>query len=462
MPPATKQDGQTGRRADGQNSIAILAFVPRRLAAPPPRRLYYGWVMLLALAWGQVTSWGVLYYSFSVFVEPIERDLGWSRSQLTGAFSLALLCSGVTGLAVGRWVDRHGPRLLMTAGSFLAALLLLALSQVETLVGFYLIWAGLGVAMAATLYEPAFAAVATWFQRRRDRALTLLTFVGGFASVIYLPLAAWLVREHGWRTALVVLAVVLAVLTIPPHALLLRRRPEDLGLLPDGAVGRRVGGSADTASGEPSVQVAIAIRSASFRWLTTGFCLAFFANVAVTIHLIPYLTDHGYSSGFAASAAGLVGLLALPGRLVITPLGGFVPRRFVAAAIFSLQALALVVLLTVSTRGGVIVFVILFGLGFGAITPARAALVAELYGRANYGSISGVLALFVTGSRALAPISAGLLYTTFGRYEPVFWLLMLVAIAATGTVLLVDEGRVFRGPGVDGVCRTRAATPRGL
>lgn len=425
----------------------LPALVSRRPAASPPRRLYYGWVMLLALAWGQVTSWGVLYYSFSVFVEPIERDLGWSRTQLTGAFSLALLCSGVTGLAVGRWVDRHGPRLLMTAGSCAAALLLLTLSRIHTLVGFYLAWAGLGVAMAATLYEPAFAAVATWFRQRRDRALTLLTFVGGFASVIYLPVAAWLVREHGWRSALVILAALLAALTIPPHALLLRRRPEDLGLLPDGTVAPESAPAAFSED-EPSVPASAAIRSPSFRWLTLGFCLAFFANVAVTIHLIPYLTDNGYSSGFSASAAGLIGLLALPGRLLITPLGGFVPRRFVAAAIFGLQALAMAVLLTVSSRGGVIAFVILFGLGFGAITPARAALVAELYGRANYGSISGVLALFVTAARALAPISAGLLYTAFGRYEPVFWLLVLIAILATGTVLLVDDGREVREPAI--------------
>lgn len=399
---------------------------------------YYGWWLLGALSWGQVTSWGILYYGFSVFVAPMERELGWSRAALTGAFSLALLCSGFAGPLIGRWVDRRGPRLLMTVGSTLAALLLFAWSRVTSEPIFLLIFVGLGLAMGATLYEPAFAAIATWFSRYRARALTIITFVGGFASVIYIPLISRLVNTYGWRQALLILAALLAILTIPPHALILRRRPEDLGLLLDGGPGPAQASGAP-ASAEASVSAKDAFRSGSFRWLTIGFCLAFFANVAVTVHLIPYLTDHGYSPGFAASAAGLIGILALPGRLLFTPLGGRVPRRFVAGGIFAVQALGIVVLVLTGTTAGVVAFVILFGIGFGAITPARAALVAELYGRANYGTISGTLALFVTGARALAPVSAGLLYGLFGRYEPVFWIVIGVALLATGAITLVDD-----------------------
>ncbi len=412
---------------------------PRLVAGWWSGRLYYGWIILAALAFGQVTSWGILYYAFSVFVGPMGSELRWSRAELTGAFSLALLVSGVTGVGVGRWVDRHGPRLLMTVGSIMAALLVLAWSRVQSLPAFYAVFVGLGVTMAMVLYEPTFAAVATWFVRGRSRALTILTFVGGFASVIYIPLIAWLVAHYGWRTALLALAGLLALLTIPPHALVLRRRPEDIGLLPDGAAAP-VAGAASAAPEATSVATGVAIRSGSFRWLSIGFCLAFFANVAATVHLIPYLTDHGFSAGFAASAAGLIGLLALPGRVIFTPLGGRVPRRFIAAAIFAVQTLGMIVLVTTNSTAGVIGFVVLFGLGFGAITPARAALVAELYGRANYGSISGVLALFVTGARALAPVAAGLLYGAFGGYGPVFWLLIVIAALASGAVLLIGEG----------------------
>ncbi len=112
-------------------------------------RLFYGWVIVLALCWTEVTSWGILYYAFPVFVTPMSQDLGWSRAAITGAFSLALLCSGLAALVVGRWVDRHGPRLIMTAGSGAAVLLVLAWSAVDDLAVFYLVWAGIGLASGA-------------------------------------------------------------------------------------------------------------------------------------------------------------------------------------------------------------------------------------------------------------------------------------------------------------------------
>lgn len=403
-------------------------------------RIYYGWIVLLTLAFTQVTSWGILYYGFSVFLKPTQQETGWSTAAMTGAFSVSLLCAGIAAPSVGRWVDRHGPRALMTVGSCAATLLILAWATVHTLVAFYLIWAGIGVVSAAIFYEPAFTAIATWFVRYRSRALTIITFIGGFASVVYIPLIAWLIRSHGWRAALIILAITLAVLTIPAHALLLRRRPEDVGLQPDGGATARTLSDPKPAT-DHSIAARDAVRSASFRWLTTAFCLVLFANVAVVVHLIPYLTDHGFSSGFAASAAGLVGIMALPGRLIFTPLGGKVPRRYVTAAIFLLQALALVALMSLRSTLAVVVFVILFGAGFGAITPARASLVAELYGHKEYGTISGTMMLFVTGARSLAPVSAGLLYNAFGRYEPVFWILVVLSLLAVGAVLLVETGR---------------------
>src|SRR5215212_8110618 len=179
--------------------------IPFMNAAHPTRadsrgRIYYGWVLVLTLAATETTSFGVLYYAFTVFLTPMQAELGWSRAALTGAFSLAQLVNGVSGVPAGRWLDRHGPRALMTVGSCFAALLVLAWSRIDNLALFYLLFAGIGV-----------------------------------ASVIYIPLAGFLVEAQGWRTALVTLAIILAAGTIPFHALLLRRRPEDLGLLPDGA-----------------------------------------------------------------------------------------------------------------------------------------------------------------------------------------------------------------------------------
>ncbi len=416
-------------------------------ASPAPRaaRPYYGWILVGVLAFTELTSWGVLYYGFSVFITPMGRDLGWSRAAITGAFSLGLLVSGVVGLGVGRWLDRHGARALMTVGSVAAALLLLAWAAVGNLILFWLVWAGIGATMAATLYEPAFAVVARWFVRKRSRALTVLTFVAGLASVIYVPLIAWLVRVQGWRGALVTLSIVLAVATIPAHALLLRRRPEDLGLLPDGgptpadSVAAPETSATPAALTEASIPAAEAVRSTSFRWLAAAFTLTFLVNVAVTVHLISYLQDHGHTAAFAAAAAGAIGAMALPGRLIFTPLGGVLPRRWVTASIFLVQAVALVALLAVPGQAGVWLFVALFGAGFGAITPARAALVAELYGPAHFGTINGTLALVITGARAVAPVGAGVLYTAIGRYEPIFAALAVVSVAAGLAVLRVEQ-----------------------
>jgi MFS family permease len=401
--------------------------------------VYYGWVMLTAVALAQVTSWGILYYGFSVFIAPIHEARGWSIPQMTGAYSLALLLSAVAGVPVGRWLDRHGPRALMTIGSLSAVLLVVAWSSVHSLLSFYLVWAGIGLTMSAVLYEPAFYVVATWFQRKRSRALTLLTFIGGFASVIYIPLASFLIDHYGWREALLILAALLAAGTLPIHALLLRRHPADLGLEVDGE--RVAETTAASRASQPSLTLHQTLRDASFWWLSGCMVLANFATMAMLVHLIPYLTQEGHSRSFAASAAGAIGLLGLPGRLIFTPLGSRIPRRIVTSLIFALQTTSLVVLLLVHGTLGVACFVVLFGAGFGAITPARAALVAENYGPAHYGSINGVLALCITGARSAAPVGAGLLYAGLGGYRPVFLILLVVSLLASLAALRSSPAR---------------------
>src|SRR4051794_32387712 len=147
----------------------------------PSHRTYYGWWIVAALAVTEPFSWGVQYYAFSVFLLPMGDYLGWSRSQMTGAFSIALLVSGIAAIPCGRWLDRRGARALMTTGSVFACLLVLAWSRVGHLWQFYLIWIGLGLTMAATFYEPAFVTVTHWFVSKRSRALTLLTLGGALA-----------------------------------------------------------------------------------------------------------------------------------------------------------------------------------------------------------------------------------------------------------------------------------------
>ena len=387
------------------------------------------------LAVTETVSWGVLYYAFSVFLVPMREDLGWSPATLTGAYSLALLVSGLAAPFVGRWLDRHGPRALMTAGSVLGVLLVAAWAAVDSFVAYYLIFAGLGLAMAATLYEPALATLVHWFERDRGHALLVVTVAAGFASTIFLPLSAWLVDRVGWRPALLVLAGILAVATVLPHALLLRRRPEDLGLLPDGAPSG-VGAEPSRPAPVRGVRLDEALRDAAFWWLTVALFLEAVASVAVGVSLIPYLTERGDGAGFAATAAGLVGAAQVGGRVVATAFGGRLSQVALTAVVFALQGVALAVLIGWQERGGVLVAVLLLGAGRGVVTLMRVGLVAALYGRAHYGAINGVLAMILTGARAVAPLGVGVAYVVTGGYEPVLWgmagAIVLAALAMAG------------------------------
>jgi MFS family permease len=403
--------------------------------------LYYGWALVVTLGVTATVSYGILSYGFAAFITPIGAELGWSKTQITGAFSLAQLVAGASAIPIGRWVDRHGARGLMTAGSVLATTLLVAWSRVDSLPAFYAVWALMGLAMAAVLYEPAFAVVTTWFRVRRSRALTVLTFLGGFASVIFVPLATMLVAGQGWRAALLWLAAILAVATVLPHAVVLRRRPADVGSTPDGIQdddgeigGAGARGIPNALRGTrrhaaPAGALRAVIRGASFRWTAVAFTLSALTTTAVSVHLVPLLLERGYGAAFAGGAMGVLGLMALPGRLIFTPLGDRWPRGGVTASIFAFQALAVLVLLSTRSAAGVWVFVALFGAGFGAITPARAALVGELAEPAAYGRVSGVLALALSLARAGAPVGASLLYVATGGERHGYGAVLAVILA---------------------------------
>jgi MFS family permease len=379
--------------------------------------LYYGWVLVVMLGITQTITWGILYYGFTVYLPVLEADRGWTRGQQSGAFSIAMLLSGLCAAPVGRWLDERGPRLLMTAGSVASTLLLLALSQVSTLLEFYVVWALIGVVMAAVLYEPAFAVVTYWFERRRTQALTAVTLMAGLASTIFMPIEAWLIELQGWRGSLVTLAAFLAVTTILPHALLLRRRPEDLGLHVDGDPVS--GATAETPRAAPArrapVSVGTAIREPAFRWLAIAFSLSTVVNIAIGVHLVAYLQDRAFEPTLAATATGLVGAMQVAGAI---------------------QPISIVVLLLMPGVVGVFAFIVLFGTMKGALTLIRPALVVELYGRARYATMAGALAAFVMAATALAPISAGAAYDLLHSYDPLVWAFVVLSAIPVGAVLL--------------------------
>jgi MFS family permease len=387
--------------------------------------LYYGWIIATALAITQMTSWGVLYYAFSILLKPSQQELKWDTGTVTGAFSFAILVSGIAAMPVGRWLDRYGARRIMTLGSCASTILVIAWSQVITPVSFYIIWGLIGLTMAMTLYEPAFAVIARWFTHKRSWALTLVTLGGGLASVVYVPLTAWLVTQCGWRSTLAILAGILALLTIPFHAFVLRHGSSNLMILPGG------NGS------ELSSPVQMAVRTRAFWYLTAAYSLSGFVFVAITLFLVPYLAERGCSTAFAASALGLLGGSQIPGRLLFAPLGSRLSRRWLMASIFGVQLVAICILVTISMEASVLLFAGLFGASAGAGSPARAVWLVEIYGSAHYGSISGVQALVITLAKSIAQVGLGILSAAVQCYQPLPCLLCLVAGGALFAILKV-------------------------
>lgn len=388
---------------------------------------YYGWYIVAALAITETISWGVLYYAFSVFLAPMEEDFGWSRAQLTGAFSLSMVVVGLIGYPVGSWVDRHGGRWMMTAGSVLATLLVVAWSQTQTLWQFYVVWLGLGLCSAMVLYDAAFIVVAQWFTRQRGRALAIITFAAGLASTIFLPLSDWLLRGYGWRGATLILALLLGIVTIPLHAFVLRRTPQEMGLEPDG-IELPHGAFLAPPAGVP---VRNAISERTFWLLTIAFGLLAMSASAIRVHFIPLLTSVGITPTAAAFAAGTIGIVQVGGRAFFAVVERRLTRAALMVGIFAIQAAAMAVLLAGQSPQLIWGFILGFGAAQGAATLIRPALLTDLYGVAHFGRISAVMGFGMMIFQTSAPFFASVAYDARGNYDLVLWGITLLAIAAT-------------------------------
>ena len=403
------------------------------------RRGYPGWHMVWALAVTETISYGVLYYSFAAFLLPMQQGLGYGQATLAGAFSLpSVLVTGAGAVPAGAWLDCCGARGLMTAGSLLAAGCVLLWAHAGSVLALYLTFAGIGLAGAAVLYEPAFATINAYFDAQRQKALLTLTMVAGLASTIFLPGAALLISHLGWRHALLVLALVQAA-TVVPHVLLLRRRPADHGWQRDGVpvfpsppAASPPGAAHPVAQPDPQVRgsLAAALRTRPVMLLTAGTVLGSAAIAAVAVHLLAYLRQDGYPLAVAAAAAGALGIVQVAGRFVLTASARRMPAAAATALLLGGQAAGVAALLLISGPAGVALFVLLFGLGFGVLNIARPDLLARYAPRHLYARLSGVQALLVIAGEAAGPTAAAALRAATGSYTLVFLAVAFCSLAA--------------------------------
>jgi len=393
-------------------------------------RPFYGWTIVIALGVTTILSYGTNQYLFGLLVEPLAREFGWDRASIALAYSGVVLVSGLAGLVLGPIIDRLGARLLLATGSLINGLSLLALAHVHGLPAFDLLWTfGFGVGSALTFYPVTMTVVANWFARRRTQAFSLLSIMGAFSSTITYPIAGVLIAHFGWREAVTILGIVQLVVAFPLHALVVRRRPEDIGLFPDGAP------SAGTSTPESGVTYPTARRSAAFWLLTLALALGAFASTGMVLEQVAYLIARGYAPAYAATLVGLFGLAYLPGRAFIAWSGERISLALLFAAAFAIQAIGVVVLVKAPSLPGVIAYVCTFGAAYGATFPLRGALMAQRFGRRSYGAIIASQGVPVGIGAALGPVVVGRLIDAHG-YATAFAACIAALVAAAAIVAI--------------------------
>ncbi|GAA3019920.1 MFS transporter [Streptomyces fulvorobeus] len=379
---------------------------------------------LPALCVTQITSWGAVYYAFPVLNSRITADTGWSPALTTAAFSAALLVSAVFGIPVGRILDRRGPRAVMTTGSVLGTLALLLIATAPGLVWFTVGWLLAGVAMATTFYPPAFAALTRWWGPDRVRALTVLTLAGGLASTVFAPLTAALAAHLSWRATYLVLAVILAAVTIPAHALALRAPWPPAEPAPGPAGGTPVA------------------RSRPFLLLAAAFTLSGFAMYAVVISLVPLLQERGASTTAAAWALGLGGAGQTLGRTLYASFAARTSVTVRTATLISLGGATTAGLALVPGPVPLLVALsVLAGVVRGNLTLLQATAVTDRWGTTHYARLSALLTAPAALAAALAPWAGAVLSGPLGGYDALFLALAVSSLAAATLAALAPPAR---------------------
>ena len=403
--------------------------VQRRVTPGKRGNVFYGWWVVASAGLVQAVNSAVYYYGMPVFLTPLTEEFGWSRAALSGAFSIARLEAGIAAPLAGLSIDRWGPRRMMLIGLVMMSVGFVLLSQVQTLEMFYFIFLFfLSVGTGFGVGPPLSACVANWFVRKRGTAMGLLMTGGGIGAAAAGSLGL-LITAFGWRTALVIIGVVVLVTGIP-GALIIRHRPESIGLRPDGdptpppqPVAKAMG-----AVRQINFQPMDALRTPAFWLLAVIFGSRHLTTSGAIVHLPAMMVDKGYSLEIAAAIAGLVGLASIPGRLLGGWLGDKVPKYLVFAGCMALLAFGLVMLMVGSTPLHLGIFVMAYGAAYGGAVPLSMAMVADYFGRRRYATIYGFCQFAMMWGSIGGPVLAGYAFDTTGSYLVALQIFTVVAV----------------------------------
>jgi MFS family permease len=410
--------------------------------------IFYGWWIVFGSGSIVFIAAGTFFYGFSAIFDPLVDEFGWSHASVSLGFSMRTEVGGIFAPLVGYMVDRMGPRKLLTAGVIAVGLGFFWMSRIDSLWGFYgaIIVIALGMGSCGGLVGQV--AISNWFERKRGRALAILA-VGPGASGIMVMILAWLISLFGWRDALVIMAVVIWATGVP-LAMLVRRRPEDYGLVPDGEPAPAVvpaetptadNGSPPTPRAPEGMTVREALRTRTFWFLALSFAASWFGTTAIVVHQIPALTDAGFSRPFAAGMVTLTTVLSLCGRLGFGWLADLRDKRLVLTGAFLLQALGILIFAFATAWWQLVVFLALYPAGYGGTIPVRPAFQAEYFGRRALGTIMGFTFLITSVGTVVGPVFVGWMYDVLESYRLAFMITAFISLAAIPLVLSIPRPR---------------------
>ncbi|MEC8945962.1 MAG: MFS transporter [Chloroflexota bacterium] len=407
-------------------------------------KFFYGWWIVLAAILCQFASMSVGQAVIGVFMNPVIDDLGWKVWEFTLGSSLAVGAGAISAMVAGRIVDSKGPRPLILIGSVVSGICLFLLSLQSNLFVFLALYSIAGLVGWNFFGPPVInATLSKWFIAQRGWALSLGSIGISLAGLITPFLMTVVVDSFSWRTGYTTLGISVVVLLIP-IAFVMRRRPEDYGLQPDGKVLAN-GSPQDTKINQiegTSLTVNEAIRTKSFWSLVFGFGLIMGALMSVLIHAIPFTVESGFSRTIAAAAITVNGVGNLSGKFFWGyALQRFDPRKLVFLA-YSLSALGVALMLSTPNNLNITILFsafFLYGLGFGGTIPLSQFLWAKYFGRTHIGAINGVAHPMTTLSTALAPVLVGYGYDVYQTYLPAFILIICAYILGAFIVLISKE-----------------------
>jgi MFS family permease len=371
------------------------------------------WNIIRILAFTQIVSWGALYYAVTILAPEIERELGWRPEIVFGAFSWSLLVAGLVSTPAGIMLDRFGGRAVMGTGSLLSGIGLFMLSATHSIIIYFVAWTVLGVAMALVLYEAAFATINREFLLQARKGISVLSLFGGLASTVFWPLTLKLNMLIGWRDTYLIYGVVQLALCLPLHALLPggRRRQPHLG----GVAGL-----------SRHYTLKEAVRHPAFWRLACAFATNSFIFSALSVHLISTLQRFGHPVGTVVLFAAFIGPMQVVGRIGEMALARRIAPQTAGKVTFAALPAALLALLFLGQHEvAMAVFCTLYGLSNGILTIVRGTIPQALFGRENYGAISGALAGPALVAKAAGPLTIAALIAL----NPSQYLLISVLLA---------------------------------